>query len=79
MSLIGQITGLRPSKIGIPKLAIQIAVESQFGANIAILAINTEVRASALTNSFDAWASAQFLASSPCLNLRARRAYTARG
>jgi hypothetical protein len=61
MSLIGQITGLRPSKSGIPKLTIQIAVENQFDANIAVLAVNTEVRASASPDSYDAWGSSQFL------------------
>jgi len=61
MSLIGQITGLRPTKSGIPKLTIQIAVESQFDTNVAILAVNTEVRVSASAHSYDAWGSAQFL------------------
>lgn len=61
MSLIGQITGLRPTKSGIPKLTIQIAVESQFDANVAVLTVNTEVRVSASAYSHDAWGSAAFL------------------
>jgi len=61
MSLIGSIAGLRTSKIGIPKLTIQIAIENQFDASVAILAVNTEVRAGASVHLFEAMTSSQFL------------------